>query len=142
MYLNILFKNITLDSMVVLCVLNKWCFLSKPKKRKLSIYEIIYYTTVIKNNFNRDIKIDKIYLKTEANIKEILLYLHKFNLIEIDIKNKYNLSLNKISLTKNGKEKLKDLKSEYYEKVYEILNELDNVNITKKLVNQEIFNEN
>lgn len=142
MYLNLLFKNITLDSMIVLCILNKWCFLSKPRKKNLNIYEIIYYITIIKKNFNNDLKIDKIYLKTEANIKEIILYLYKFSLIDMEIKNKYNLSLNNIFLTDKGKEKLIDLESEYYKKIYEILDKLEKVNITKKLVKQEIFDEN
>ena len=60
----------------------------------------------------------------------------------MEIKNKYNLSLNNIFLTDKGKEKLIDLESEYYKKIYEILDKLEKVNITKKLVKQEIFDEN
>lgn len=139
--IELLFNNIWLDTMSLLCVLS--CF--KRRKKGVSIDELAFYYSIVTSeieiifevnnmiidNSRAKFDVDMRYFKTKDRVRNMIGILSGINCVDLILTNKFNrLDLN-IQINSEGLGKVNSIESHYY---------IDLINSTLKLMKILDFN--
>ncbi|MGL5901230.1 MAG: hypothetical protein ACRCZO_00965 [Cetobacterium sp.] len=139
MNLNLLFKNLVLDSMICLCIFEKM-----KRKKSITILEISFYYSIVVNSIYPDRPLNKTYFKFQDNIKDVLMILFENEFISVIELDKFKLSNNTFKITDIGIKKASNLQSEYF---FKVKSHLDNAlkeysKINMKILKKVVYDEN
>lgn len=138
MSIDLLFKNVILDSMISLCIFEKM-----KRRKEVTIFELLFYHSLVSNKIYPDRTLDKTYSKIQESIKDIIILLSNKKYITIINKDNYKLLSNSFKITDSGIKISKKLENKYYDSIKEnidvVLKEYPVTN--PKTLRKAIYNE-
>ncbi|MGL5126418.1 MAG: hypothetical protein ACRC6U_10640 [Fusobacteriaceae bacterium] len=138
MSIDLLFKNVILDSMISLCIFEKM-----KRRKEVKLGELLFYHSLVSNKIYPDRTLDKTYSKIQENIKDTILLLSNKKYITIINKDNYKLLSNSFKISNFGIEVSKKLKNDYYyhikENIEMVLKEYPVIN--SKILRKVVYNE-